>query len=180
MHRSFGDVDYWADRPLEQLSVMLECGYRGITCVDFSRPVLDHWRKRSNTDGRSSLRFEQADIVEGLHYEHYSYNVVIDKGTVDCILCRDSGEVDACKALQNVYNELKHPGAFVMFSHSPPVIRLGLLQSCAWDDVQVKVLVPADLEKSAKSNSSIILREYSEGMPLSDLASYLYIAKRSY
>lgn len=59
------------------------------------------------------------------------------QGTVDCILCRDSGEVDACKALQNVYNELKHPGAFVMFSHSPPVIRLGLLQSCAWDDVQV-------------------------------------------
>jgi hypothetical protein len=46
-------------------------GYRGITCVDFCSKVLQAWRKRSADAGHTSLKYQHADIVTGLAFEHY-------------------------------------------------------------------------------------------------------------
>ncbi len=59
------------------------------------------------------------------------------QGTMDCILCRDTGLEDFRKALQVVRNNLKSPGVFVMVSHGTPDLRLHLLQQEAWESIQV-------------------------------------------
>jgi hypothetical protein len=46
-------------------------GYRAITCVDFCSKVLLAWRKRSADAGHTSLKYQHADIVTGLAFEHY-------------------------------------------------------------------------------------------------------------
>jgi hypothetical protein len=63
--------------------------------------------------------------------------VVCLQGTLDCILCGASGEGDAAKALATLHTNLKSPGTLLMFSHSPPVQRMALIQSCPWASVQV-------------------------------------------
>ncbi|KAF6258754.1 hypothetical protein COO60DRAFT_1638862 [Scenedesmus sp. NREL 46B-D3] len=115
-------LDWYAEydvlRPLLhkhlQYSDSILVGYRGITCVDFCSKVLQAWRKRSADAGHTSLRYQHADIVTGLAFEHCPYNVIIDKGTLDCVLCRQTGEEDAQQALTVIDNNLKNPGTFVM------------------------------------------------------------------
>eukprot|EP00775_Hariotina_reticulata_P008703 gene8703-8884_t len=116
---------------------MYESGYRSITCTDFSGKVLAACRQRAAAAGRNSINFQLADIVAGLPYEHYPYNAIIDKGTIDCILCRSGGEHDAQQALVHIFDNVKSSGVLLMFSHSPPTSRLPLLQKLKWDSIQL-------------------------------------------
>jgi hypothetical protein len=48
--------------------------------------MLEYWKQRSLIQGeRMSMKFHQADITAGLHYEHYNYNVIIDKVRGDAL-----------------------------------------------------------------------------------------------
>ncbi|WIA18211.1 hypothetical protein OEZ85_009683 [Tetradesmus obliquus] len=159
---------------------LYESGYRGITCVDFCSKVLQGWRKRSADAGHTSLKYQHADIVTGLAFEHYPYNAIIDKGTLDCVLCRETGEQDAQQALTVIDNNLKNPGTFVMVSHSPPDVRLPLLKRVAWDSIQVKVIAPANLGKVAAGEALTMVREYAAAVQVPDHSVYVYICKKPY
>lgn len=42
------------------------------------------WRQRSADAGRNTLKYQLADVAQGLSFEHYPYNVIVDK--VSCIV----------------------------------------------------------------------------------------------
>eukprot|EP00879_Flechtneria_rotunda_P022437 GHRR01023687.1.p1 GENE.GHRR01023687.1~~GHRR01023687.1.p1 ORF type:complete len:123 (+),score=32.22 GHRR01023687.1:1229-1597(+) len=121
-----------------------------------------------------------ADIVLGLPFDHYPYHAIIDKGTLDCTLCRPTGKKDAGKAIMNMHANLKNPGTLVMFSHAPPSMRLPLLQEAEWESIQVKVILPADWTQMAEGASEMVLREYSVQVMAPEQSSYVYICKKPY
>ncbi|KAF6262974.1 hypothetical protein COO60DRAFT_557265 [Scenedesmus sp. NREL 46B-D3] len=159
---------------------LYESGYRGITCVDFCSKVLQAWRKHSADAGHTNLRYQHADIVMGLAFEHCPYSVIIDKGTLDCVLCRQTGEEDAQQALTVIDNNLKNPGTFVMVSHSPPDVRLPLLKRVAWESIQVKVVAPTDLSKVAAGEASMMVREHFAAIQVPEHSVYVYVCNKPY
>lgn len=46
--------------------------------ADACEGVLQLWRARAADKGQA-IKFEAADVVEGLDYAHFSYNATIDK-----------------------------------------------------------------------------------------------------
>lgn len=71
------------------------------------------------------------------------------QGTLDCVLCRDTGERDAKTAIHNLYDALRSPGTLIIVSHSPPDARLHLLNSCHWESIQVII---SDGQQTRSSN----------------------------
>ncbi|KAF8061933.1 eef1aknmt [Scenedesmus sp. PABB004] len=157
-------------------------------CRRAPRPaqVLQAWRQRAADGGRSSLRFQLADIVEGLPYEHCPYDAIIDKGTLDCVACRERGMDDAAAALSHVHANVKQSspsGVFIMVSHAGPELRLPLLERQRWEGgVQVKVLLPPRLDALAAGGGGegVVVRDWSAALAVPPDAAYVYVCKRSY
>ena len=55
------------------------------------------------------------------------FNVVLDKGTVDCILCGEASTMNVQKALSEISRVLDAKGIFITSSHSPiPIQTTGI------------------------------------------------------
>jgi hypothetical protein len=108
------------------------------------------------------------------------------QGTVDSLLCRDTGLQDAAAALRNIHNNLKSPGTLMMFTHGPPDLRLPLLKKLQWEDVAVKVVVPVAAEgaaakttgKASPEGLKVLTHDASAFYP--EHAAYVYICKKPY
>uniref|UniRef100_A0A915KS23 Methyltransferase domain-containing protein n=1 Tax=Romanomermis culicivorax TaxID=13658 RepID=A0A915KS23_ROMCU len=85
-------------------------GFRNVTSVDIVPDVIKKQRQR-NKKRRPNLVFETADVTKGLKYDSSTFNVIIDKGTLDALSSDDSmekvlkmfGEVDRCLAIGGRY-----------------------------------------------------------------------------
>ncbi|KAI8462904.1 MAG: hypothetical protein J3K34DRAFT_527410 [Monoraphidium minutum] len=165
---------------------LYDSGFRGLTVVDAAEEVLAPWRARSEAEGRG-VKFEVADVAEGLHtYAHYSYHAAVDKGTLDCLLCRNDGERSARAALRNLHGALRSPGTLVVVSHSPSDARLALLRCCEWESIQVKVVSPPGLADAAAGRAAAAIMDFcadeAQGSLQADgaVCSYVYICRKPY
>lgn len=75
---SAGNCDAASPRTLMCMPCRCCSGYRGITCVDFCSKVLQAWRKHSADAGHTNLRYQHADIVMGLAFEHCPVSKQLD------------------------------------------------------------------------------------------------------
>ena len=60
-------------------------GFKGIHNIDLSPPVIQLMMSR-NADSRQHLKFHVMDARE-LKYPNDYFDGIIDKGTLDCLLC---------------------------------------------------------------------------------------------
>lgn len=117
---------------------LYDVGPKAIYCLEVSTTVCDHFNTK-NAKARHGLLYKVGSIVDEPHFDLNSFTLIIDKGTLDSILC---GGVDgynhAEKALKNLYDMMRTPGTFIFVSHSPPVDRLEFINTCYWHEVKVK------------------------------------------
>ena len=66
--------------------------------------------------------------ARALEFQGERFDLVVDKGTLDSILCADDAEVAAAKAVSEVARVLVPGGVFVMVSHASPEHREPLLK----------------------------------------------------
>jgi ubiquinone/menaquinone biosynthesis C-methylase UbiE len=65
---------------------MYDCGYRNIVNIDISGEVIEQMKQRNiNRPQMSYLKMD----AERLDFTDCSFDVVLDKGTVDGIMCSD-------------------------------------------------------------------------------------------
>lgn len=62
-----------------------------------------------------------------------TYDVALDKGTLDSLMCSDDGEKKVKKALHEIDRILKPDGVYIVMSHCPPDVMIPFLDST--DDV---------------------------------------------
>ena len=74
------------------------------------------------------LRFEKADAL-ALPFADASFATVIDKGTLDAILCSDAFDVDVPRMAREVERVLRRDGRWLCVSLNQPALVLPLLQS---------------------------------------------------
>lgn len=67
---------------------MYDSGYTKITNVDISAVVIEQMAERSRIS-RPEMKFEVGDVTDLKMHSNASFDILIDKSTIDALLCGD-------------------------------------------------------------------------------------------
>ncbi|KAI3650544.1 hypothetical protein MP228_004025 [Amoeboaphelidium protococcarum] len=132
---------------------MIEDGYTHIVNVDYAANVIDQMQQKYNKLVQDKhpdaiCSFEQADVTQMKCYDDATFDVAIDKGTLDAMLC---GKYDpwnppkdklekAHGEIAEVYRILKRGAVFLYITFGQKHFRLPILQTQPWSSVQALTL----------------------------------------
>ena len=94
-------------------------GYEKITNIDFSQKVIEQISKRYHKK-YPKMKFKVMDILNMKEIEENSFEIVIDKGALDCILCSEKSKFNFEKSLSGIYRILCPRGKYIMISFNKP------------------------------------------------------------
>ncbi|CDJ45301.1 Os11g0557700 protein, related [Eimeria tenella] len=130
-------------------------GFRNITNIDFSSQCINIMQQRCAD--KPGMTFTVLNVLELDQLERRGFDFVIDKGTLDCILCGEKSFENVNKALTLISQILKPGGVYMMISYGSPMFRLNHLQRKEFEwtvDLQTlekpSLNTPAEVEE--KSN----------------------------
>ncbi|XP_027205292.2 eEF1A lysine and N-terminal methyltransferase homolog [Dermatophagoides pteronyssinus] len=93
---------------------LFDDGYENNTSIDISQVVIDKMISKYKSKGiRSKLQFECMDMMQ-MRFANESFNIVLDKGTLDAI-CSDSN-IDIDKCFTEISRVLKYFGRYICVS----------------------------------------------------------------
>ncbi|XP_028767378.1 EEF1A lysine methyltransferase 4-like [Neltuma alba] len=141
---------------------MVDDGYEDVVNVDISSVVIEAMQNKYRD--RSQLKYMQMDVRNMSAFESDSFGTVIDKGTLDSLLCGSNSRQNATMMLEEVWRVLKDKGVYILVTYGAPLYRLRLLrESCLWN---IKLHVIEKLASEEKSNGPVW--ELTTPVPLND------------
>ncbi|KAI7872481.1 S-adenosyl-L-methionine-dependent methyltransferase [Spinellus fusiger] len=117
---------------------MYNDGYKNITNIDYSKTVIDTMKKRCAH--QPEMKWLEMDIRD-LQFSDCSFDVVIDKGTMDALMC-DQGDVwdpsedlirEVKAEVDQVERVLKVGGVFLYITFGQPHFRKRHLTRSCWE-----------------------------------------------
>ncbi|KAI5650991.1 hypothetical protein M9H77_36996 [Catharanthus roseus] len=110
---------------------MVNNGYEDVFNIDISSVVIEEMQKKySNVP---QLKYLKMDVRQMDAFEAGSFDAVVDKGTLDSILCGQNSRENAEKMLKEVARVLKDKGVYILITYGAPNYRVGLLRNmCSW------------------------------------------------
>ena len=118
---------------------MYEDGYTSITSVDISDIVIEQMQEYYR-EKVPALKFLHSDIRNMKdHFADGSFDVVLDKGTLDSVLCGDSSKPNSEKALREIHRVLKAGGVYVCVTYGLPDQRVEVFKRFGWTPIVHKV-----------------------------------------
>ncbi|KAE8714255.1 S-adenosyl-L-methionine-dependent methyltransferases superfamily protein isoform 2 [Hibiscus syriacus] len=144
---------------------MVNDGYEVVVNVDISSVVIEAMQaKYSNWQ---QLKYIKLDVRDMSPFQSGSFDAVIDKGTLDSILCGNNSRQNAAQMLDEVWRVLKEKGVYILVTYGAPVYRLGLLkESCTWS-IKLHVIAKFGPEGSSEQPA----RELTDPIPLDESGS---------
>ena len=101
-------------------------GYHNITNIDFSSTVIRQMiEKYSDLD---EMDFNEMNVCN-IDFPPGCFDMVLDKCTLDCILCGENSFQKASLMMQSVYRVLKPGGVYFLISYGMPEARIGYLKN---------------------------------------------------
>ena len=110
-------------------------------CIKF----MDYVWKNDNEDNISNLVYS-VQIFENMGYKrttqnYNKYHLIFDKATIDSILCGINGENKSRKLInENIYNQLKLNGTYLLISHNPNRYNLFIKSKWAINRTKIEIL----------------------------------------
>ncbi|KAM4116681.1 hypothetical protein ACJW30_02G068200 [Castanea mollissima] len=127
---------------------MVDDGYEDVVNIDISSVVIDAMRKKYST--RPQLKYMTMDVRDMSAFQTGSFDAIVDKGTLDSLLCGNNSRQNAVKMLEEVWRVLKDKGVYILITYGAPIYRLNLLKdSCLWT-IKLHVIEKLVLEESAE------------------------------
>lgn len=80
------------------------------------------------------------DVREMSGFDSHSFNAVIDKGTLDSLLCGHNSRQNAAKMLEEVGRVLKDKGVYILITYGAPTYRLNLLKEMGSWTIKLHVI----------------------------------------
>ena len=120
-----------------ELSIQLyQLGFRNILSVDFSPPVIDQMKQRySETIEQSEHKFDFQcmDVRDMKALKTSAYDLIIDKGTLDSILCGTDSNKHSTQMLTECRRLLTASGILLVITYGAPSNRLSYLQKSRYN-----------------------------------------------
>jgi len=151
--------------------------FTSIANIDFSETVIRQMQERHSE--KTTLTWEVMDVSEKLSFPDASFDVCVDKGCLDSILCGDSSTVKVADSIYNVLRVLKPTGIFVIMSHWPPEKWLGYLEQEAYNWSISAFAVPRPVVGAPPDVNSASVRDTTQSMYGDPVAvHYIYVCKK--
>lgn len=111
---------------------MAKDGYEGIVNIDISSVVIEQMREKHKEI--TQLTYMQMDIRDMGFFGDESFVCVLDKGTLDAMMCADDAPHGAFKMLAEVARLLMPHGIYLLITYGAPKERVPLLNQsgCSW------------------------------------------------
>ena len=100
---------------------MYDDGYKNIKNIDISQNVITAMKNR-NKD-RTGMTYEVMDARD-IKYEDNTFDLVVDKSTIDALLCGDDAFINVAKMIKEVQRVLKVGGYYMIISYGVPNYRV--------------------------------------------------------
>ena len=101
---------------------LYDAGFKNIVNVDISSVCIDQMNERNN-ELRPEMRFQVMDICDMSEFESNSFDIAIDKSTIDALLCGDDSFVKVAEMLKESQRVLKTGGVYFAISYGKPESR---------------------------------------------------------
>jgi ubiquinone/menaquinone biosynthesis C-methylase UbiE len=124
---------------------MFQDGFTNIIDVDFSENAVKIMQERYK-ERNIKINYKQMNVTDMSEFEKGQFQAILDKGTLDSILCGEEAIPIAYKYLREVDRVLSEKGIFICISYGDEEHRINFFKNQDWS---VKV------EKIAKPNKII-------------------------
>jgi len=152
---------------------MFDEGYTSQINIDISTVVTKAMVEKYKDKG-PNFKFLTMDIMT-TDFENGEFDAVIDKGTLDCILCGDNATTSSAKALGEVHRVLKAGGVYICVSYGMPQHREHYFSKPEYDwevifqkvfkpTISTSITIAADDKDSPNVHYIYICKKRSDGM----------------
>ena len=100
---------------------MYNDGYKNIENIDISKEVIKQMKER-NID-KPLMTWKLMDCLN-MKYDDKSFDAIVDKSTIDAILCGDYSFYNTAKMMNEVQRVLKDKGVYFAVSYGKPESRI--------------------------------------------------------
>ncbi|XP_044499661.1 EEF1A lysine methyltransferase 4 isoform X2 [Mangifera indica] len=114
---------------------MVEDGYEDVVNIDISAVVIEAMQRKY------SGHCPQLKC---------SFGAVIDKGTLDSILCGSNSQQNASQMLTEVWRVLKDKGVYILVTYGAPIYRLNLLRNSSLWRIKLHVIEKLMVEEKSE------------------------------
>ncbi|GFR49716.1 hypothetical protein Agub_g11870, partial [Astrephomene gubernaculifera] len=122
---------------------MVRAGWRYIVNIDYSKVVISHMSELHK--GMEQLRYLVADVRNMPQFPDSSFDGVMDKGTLDAILCGERSGQHASAMIRECYRVLKPGASLMLVTYGDPSSRLPYLAEVVGWDVTVYALTKQEV-----------------------------------
>ncbi|ONK63064.1 uncharacterized protein A4U43_C07F11040 [Asparagus officinalis] len=105
---------------------MVGDGYQDVVNIDISSVVVEAMQQKYQ--GRPEMKYIKMDVRDMNGFESSSFDAVIDKGTLDSLMCGHDAQPNAKKMLEEIGRILKDKGVYILITYGDPSYRLRLLK----------------------------------------------------
>ncbi|CAL4900561.1 unnamed protein product [Urochloa decumbens] len=111
---------------------MTKDGYEDIVNIDISSVVIEQMREKHKEIPQ--LTYMQIDVRNMSFFGDESFGCILDKGTLDAMMCADDAPDGASKMLAEVARLLRPRGIYLLITYGAPKERVPLLNQtgCSW------------------------------------------------
>ncbi|URD93333.1 Thiopurine S-methyltransferase (TPMT) [Musa troglodytarum] len=106
---------------------MVDDGYQDVVNIDISSVVIEAMQKKHMD--KQGLKYINMDVRDMSLFQSSSFDAVIDKGTLDSLMCGHDAMHNATKMLLEVDRVLKDKGVYILITYGGPSYRLYMLRS---------------------------------------------------
>ncbi|CAI2377817.1 unnamed protein product [Moneuplotes crassus] len=96
---------------------MYDDGYKNIANIDISSVCIENMKERNFE--RSEMTWEVMDVTD-IKYDDQTFDLAIDKSTIDALLCGDDSFLNVAKMTKEVQRVLKTGGYYFVISYGQP------------------------------------------------------------
>ena len=129
-----------------------EEGYEDITNIDFSTKVITIM-EQTYKEKFPKMQFKVADVLDMKDFQSGSFNTILDKGTLDCILCGDNSVPNAAKMISEMFRLLAPGGHYMVITYGDPDVRKKYLETQQWASLSVDKLAKPSAAVSSTINA---------------------------
>ncbi|RVX00375.1 Methyltransferase-like protein 13 [Vitis vinifera] len=167
---------------------MVKDGYEEIMNIDISSVAIEMMRRKH--EHIHQLQYMQMDVKDMSFFPDESFDCVIDKGTLDSLMCGTDAPISASRMLGEVSRLLKPGGIYMLITYGDPTVRMPHLGRPVYNWKVVLYVIPRPgFQKPAGSTSSA--KSYLEPVPTTEKglllpgfvledpdSHYIYICKK--
>ncbi|KAG9457362.1 hypothetical protein H6P81_001870 [Aristolochia fimbriata] len=144
---------------------MVNDGYEEIVNIDISSVVIEMMKKKY--ENLPQLKYLQMDVRNMDIFPDKSFDCILDKGTLDSLMCGTNAPSSASQMLEEVNRILKPGGTYMLITYGDPSVRMPHLKKPGYNWNIILYIIPRPgFEKPGRSTSPT--RSCMEPVPLTE------------